>query len=244
MVMERGLRASASVGLRGLACAIAALALAPAIGHACNSSTPTPWTSDPGTVVVADNFEWGLGRWNVAQQGDARVTTQSQTVRSGWCAGRISVSSNWDSLGNMTKWLPSGTRQVWADGYFNFEAQGPADWNLPTFRFFSGGKRVLDVSRQNGSGSLFVRFPNGYGGWTIRSTGLYPSLWRWYRVKVRVFANWNQSTVELWLDGNLIYATSATLGTGYLDKQMVGADHARQQGVVAVDDVVVKARSW
>ena len=45
-------------------------------------------------------------------------------------------------------------------------------------------------------------------------------------------------------DGSRIFATtSATLATGRLTMQMVGADHAGQEGVVAVDDVVVKARS-
>ncbi len=249
--MVQALRASGAVGLRALACAIAALALAPStdaatfVSYGCNTATPAPTTWDPGTVVVADNFEGGLGRWSVKQYGDARVTTQTQTVRSGGCAGRISVSANWDSLGNMTKWLPAGTREVWADGWFNFEAQGTStSWNLPTFRLFSNGKRVLDVSRQNGSGSLFVRYPNGSGGWTIRSTGRYPSQWRWYRVKLHAIANWSHSTVEAWLDGSRIFATTyATLGTGQLHMQMVGADHARQQGVIAVDDVVVKARS-
>ena len=207
-------------------------------------SAPAPANADPGTVVVADNFEGGLGSWIVKQTGDARVLTQTSTVRNGGCAGRISVSARSDSMGNLTKWLPSGTREIWADGWFNFERQGVStSWNTPTFRFFSDSKRVLDVSRQNGSGSLFVRYPNG-SGWTIRSTGLYPSLGRWYRFRIHAIANWSSSTVEVWLDGSRIFATtSATLGVGRLTMQMVGADHAGQEGVVAVDDVIVKARS-
>jgi hypothetical protein len=207
-------------------------------------SAPAPANADPGTVVVADNFEGGLGNWTITQTGDARVITQSSTVRSGGCAGRITVSARSDSKGNLTRWLPSGTREIWADGWFNFEQQGVStSWNVPTFRFFSDSKRVLDVSRQNGSGSLFVRYPNG-SGWTIRSTGLYPSLRRWYHFRIHAIANWNSSTVEVWLDGSRIFATtSATLATGKLTMQMVGADHAGQEGVVAVDDVVVKARS-
>ncbi|MDX6678006.1 MAG: hypothetical protein QOE31_2058 [Solirubrobacteraceae bacterium] len=244
IAMPGGLLAGGSVALRALACALAGLAVAPAIGYACDAAAPAPWTSDPGTVVVADNFEGGLGDWSVAQGGNGRVTTQTQNVRSGDCAARISVSANWDSLAHMTRALPGGTDEVWSDGWFNFEKQGASSsWNLPTFRFFSGGKRVLDVSRQNQSNGLFVRYPNGSGGWTIRSTGLYPSLWRWYHVRIHAIAKWSQSTVEVWLDGNRIFATtSATLGTGQLNQQMVGADHARQEGVVSVDDVVVKAR--
>lgn len=219
-------------------------ATAPSSGG-CVASAPAPANSDPGTVVVADNFENGLGLWSVRQYGDARVTTQSQTVRSGGCAARISVTRNSGSLGNLTKTLPSGTREIWASGWFNFEMQGlSTSWNLATFRMFSDGKRVLDVSRQNGSGSLFVRWPDGSGGWTLKSTGLYPAQQRWYHVKIHAIANYSQSTVEVWLDGSQIFATtSATLGTSRLSTQMVGADHATQQGVVAIDDVVVKTRS-
>lgn len=211
----------------------------------CVSSAPVPTNSDPGTVVVADNFENGLGLWSVAQYGDARVTTQSETVKSGGCAARISVTRNSGSLGNLTRTLPSGTREIWATGWFNFEMEGVStSWNLATFRMFTDGKRVLDVSRQNGSASLFVRWPNGSGGWTIKSTGMYPSQKRWYHFKIHAIANYSQSTVEVWLDGGRIFATtSATLGTSRLSTQMVGADHATQEGVVAVDDVVVKARS-
>lgn len=222
-----------------------ATATPPPPSGGCVPTAPAPANSDPGTVVVADNFENGLGLWSVAQYGDARVTTQSETVRSGGCAARISVTRNSGSLGNLTRTLPSGTREIWASGWFNFEMQGVStSWNLPTFRMFTDGKRVLDVSRQNGSGSLFVRWPNGSGGWTLRSTGLYPSQKRWYHFKIHAIANYGQSTVEVWLDGSRIFATtSATLGTSRLSRQMVGADHATQEGVVAVDDVVVKARS-
>lgn len=213
-------------------------------GGGCDPSASKPWTGDPGSIVVADNFESGLGQWTVAQQGDAGVTTQSQIVQAGGCAARIAVTANSGSLGNLTRYLPSGTREVWSDGWFHFEEQGiSSSWNTPTFRFFSDGRRVLDVSRQNQSAGLFVRYPNGSGGWTIRSTGQYPSLRRWHHVKIHARANWSSSTVEVWLNGSRIFATSsATLGTSRLSAQMVGADHARQEGVVAVDDVVVKAR--
>ena len=159
--------------------------------------------------MVADNFESGLGWWTINRTGDAAVTTQSQTVHAGGCAARITVSASGSSLGNMTRAFPAGTREAWSDGWFDFEAQGAStSWNAPTFRFFSNGKRVLDVSRQNGSGSMFVRYPNGSGGWTILQTGQYPALRRWYHLKIHVLANGNASTVEVWLDGSRIFATT------------------------------------
>lgn len=223
------------------------LATAPATATTsggCGDAAPAPTTSDPGAAVVSDGFEGGLGLWSVSRQGDASVTTQSQAARSG-CAGRISVSASSTSRGNLTKALPYGTRELWAAGWFNFEAQGTSTrWNLPTFRMFSYGKRVLDVSRQNGSASLFVRYPDGSGGWTIRPTGLYPAQKRWYHLRIHAIANYGQSTVEVWLDGSRIFATnSATLGTSRFTVQMLGADHGGQEGVIAFDEVVVKARS-
>jgi hypothetical protein len=211
----------------------------------CDPEAPDPTNSDPGTVVVADNFEGGLGAWSVTQNGDARVTTQSQVVRSGGCAARIAVTRNSGSLGNMTRAFPAATSEVWSDGWFNFEAQGvSSSWNTPTFRFFSDGRRILDVSRQNQSASMFVRYPNGSGGWTIKSTGQYPSLKRWYHVRIHAIAEGAKSTVEVWLDGTRIFSTtSATLGTSHFSVQMIGADHATQEGTVAVDDVVVKGQA-
>jgi|GEM_PF-3730549 len=208
----------------------------------CDPNAPPPTTSDPGTVVVADGFEQGFGYWTqVVQEGDATVRIQDDVVHAGRCAARTSVTANTGSRGNFTKSLPVDTREVWADGWFNFEAQGvSASWNTPTFRFFSDGQRVLDVSRQNGSASLFVRYPNGSGGWTIISTGRSPALMQWYHLKIHVIANGSSSTVEVWLDDGLIFAaTSATLGTSRLTLQMVGADHAQQEGVLVVDDLVV-----
>ena len=209
----------------------------------CNAAAPQPSNGDPGSLVVADNFESGLGNWTV-NRSDATVATQSQVFQSGGCAARIKASASGSSLGNLTRAFPAGMREAWSEGMFNFEAQGVStSWNAPTFRFFADGKRILDVSRQNGSGSLFVRYPNGSGGWTIIQTGLYPALKRWYRVKIHVLANWNSSTVEVWIDDAKWFATNyATLGTAKLSTQMVGAEHAGQEGTVAIDDVVVKAR--
>ena len=212
---------------------------------ACDPAGPVPTSPDPGTVVLADNFESGLGHWIVTQQGDARITSGPNIAGARDCVARLAVTANSGSLANLTRPLPYGTREIWADGWFHFLAQGASwSWNVPTFRLFSDGRRVLDVSRQNGTGDLFVRYPNGSGGWTLRSTGLYPALGRWYQVKIHALANWNGSTVEVWLDGTRIFATwSATLGVGRFGVLMIGADHARQEGVIAVDDVVVKARS-
>jgi hypothetical protein len=210
----------------------------------CDPSLPPPTTTDPGAVAVADSFEDGLWQWTATvQDGDATAAIQNTTVERGACALQLSVPpGNWASRAHLTKVVPAGTNEIWADGWFNTLQQGAdAGSNTPTFRFLSFGQRVLDVSRQNGTGQMFVRWPDAAGGWSFGSTGRYLLLNRWYRIKVHVIANGNLSTVEAWLDGALVYrGTGVTLGTSELDATLVGAEHQKQEGTTAVDDVVVK----
>jgi phage gp37-like protein len=211
----------------------------------CDTTAPPPSTFDPGTVVVADGFESGdLRQWTaVVEEGDATMGVQNTDVHSGGCGLRGHVTLQWNSRANLAKTLPAGSREVWADGWFKVEREGAdTGWNTPTFRFFAGGNRIFDVSRQNGSGSLFARYPNGSGGWTIISTGRRPSVGVWYHYRIHVVAAGNTSTAEVWMDGTRIFATSsATFGASRVDVLMIGAEHAKQDGDVAVDEVVAKA---
>jgi hypothetical protein len=209
--------------------------------------TPTsPSTSDPGTVVVADGFEGGtLCQWTEStEQGDASVRIQTDDVYSGQAALRLHVTTKiWSSRANLIRSLPAGATEVWADGRFKVEREGAdTGWNTPTFRLFSNGKRIFDVSRQNGDGNFFVRFPNGSGGWTIPSTGRRLSVGRWYNVKIHVVTTPGLGTAEVWLDGSKVYFNSAvTFGTDRIEAAMVGAEHQNQDGDVTADNVVIKA---
>ncbi len=211
----------------------------------CDPNAPAPTNSDPGRVVVADNFESGDFRhWSkVTVQGDASVTVQGDNVVSGRCAGRVHVTTKvWDSRANFNKTLPRGTGEVWAEGQFNIESPGvDPGWNVPTFRFLTNGKRVLDVSRQNSDGNFFLRTPKPGGGWSYASLGRLATQ-RWYRIKVHIVANENLSTVEVLLDGRKVYGSDvATLGVTTVDVAQVGAEHQNQEGTFAADDVIVKA---
>jgi hypothetical protein len=216
------------------------------VTSSCDPSLAAPSNSDPGTVVIADNFEHGLGDWTrVTAEGDGAAATQTSNVKSGRCSLRVHVTNLvWDSRANLTESLPAGTRELWATGWFNTETQGvDQGWNTPTFRVLSNGKRVFDLSRQNQTGNLFVRWPSRVPReWTLLQTGRTIALNRWYEVKVHLVANDNISTVEVWLDGTRVFQTNeATLGVNRLDVLMVGAEHQNQEGDIAVDDVVVKA---
>jgi hypothetical protein len=216
------------------------------VGTGCQTTAVPPTTPDPGTVVVADGFESGvLTKWTKATtQGDATVGIQNDDPHTGSCALRLHVTTDvWDSRANLTKTLPAGTNEVWEDGWFKFEREG-ADigWNNPTFRLLTNGERVFDVSRQNGDGNFFVRYPNGSGGWTIPSMGRRLSTGRWYHIKAHVIAAGNLSTIQIWQDGTQIFDTNtATLGVSRLDVAMIGAEHQNQDGDVAADDIVIKA---
>jgi hypothetical protein len=211
----------------------------------CNASTPAPTNSDPGIVVLADNFESGLGKWTkISTQGDATITTESDKAKTGSCGVRTHVTSVlWDSRANLQKNLPAGTGEVWLNGWFNYERESTDQgWNLPTFRLFSDGKRVLDVSRQNVTGNVFLRYPNGVGGWSFFMTGRKFDLNRWYQVKIHVVANGNLSRAEVWIDGvRYINTTGLTLGVWSFDMTMLGAEHQNQEGDVVADDAVIKA---
>ena len=211
----------------------------------CSGSVPAPSNSDPGNVVLADNFERGLGGWTkISTQGDATVAIQQAKVKSGLCAVRQRVTSvTWDSRANLQKNLPAGTKEVWLTGWFNVERDSPDQgWNTPTFRVFTNGKRVLDVSRQNVTGNVFVRFPNGSGGWSYLMTGRKFDLNRWYLVKIHAVANGNLSRVEVWIDGvRYTNSSTVTLGVWNFDVAMLGAEHQNQEGDVVADDVVVKS---
>jgi hypothetical protein len=240
-VLPAGIR---RVALRTALAAVALTTVAPAAAHACTSSSPAPWNSDPGRTVVADNFESGLGKWSdTYTTGGASIYASSTTARDGECGLRWRVPETpYESMAYVAKWMPSGTSEIRADGWFRIEREGSdSSWNAPTFRFFSGGERILDVSRQNDSGSFFVRYPNGDGGWTIKSTGRYLSLGRWYRVQVHATARGNSSLVEVWLDGSKVFSTtSATFDTWSIQRVMLGSNHNHQVADVAADDVVIK----
>lgn len=216
---------------------------------ACDASAPLPSNADPGNVVVADGFESNsFSNWTtVIQEADATARVQMDTVKTSNCAAKIHVTANAGSRANISKALPANSHEIWSTGWFNVSREGAStSSNVPTFRFFNGSSRLLDVSRQNGSGSLFVRWPTATGQ-SINSTGRTLNVGQWYQLKVHAVANGSQSQVEVWLDGAKIFdRTSAT--TGYatfgsftsFSTLMVGAEHVLQDGDLAADDIVAK----
>lgn len=208
----------------------------------CNTATAAPATGDPGTTILADNFEsYTFNQWSIAtREGDAAVSIGTTPVHSGNCAARVRVTASQGSKGNLSKSAPAGTRGIWADGWFNVLAQGSnTNSNVPLFRMFAAGQRIFDVYRANGSGQLYARLPNGSGGFTFTSLGRILALNRWYRLKVHADVS---GVAEFWLDGTLLRSISGVpYGTSSIASVMSGAEHFAQEGEFAVDDVVIKA---
>jgi hypothetical protein len=227
-----------------------ATAAAPA-SAACNAPEAPPANTDPGMLVLADGFDHGdFGSWtSVIRRGDATLLVRPSIVAARGCVAAIHVTAHATSRASIAKSLPSRTREIWATGWFDITRQGAKRTsNVPTFRFFSGSRRVLDVSRQNGSGSFFVRWRSG-SGYASHGTGRTLALGRWYQIKVHAIADGSRSQVTVWLDGVRVLARTSS-ATGFasfgsattITSLQVGAEHVRQDGDLVADDIVAKVR--
>ena len=223
-------------------------ASAQAITSPCNPAAPAPTNTDPGTVVLADNFETNdFSKWTtVTQLGDAKATVQSAISNSPACAAQISVTGNSGSEANVVKTLPASAREVWASGWFDITREGSAsNNNVPTLRFFNGSNRLFDVSRQNGSGSLFVRWTTG-SSLTIIGVG-HIAVGQKFALKIHLVINGAQSQAQVWQDGTKLFDRSNST-TGFIDlsgnismnRLQLGAEHVMQDGNMIADDIVLK----
>jgi len=216
------------------------LIAAPAAAVTCSGSAPT--TSRPGQVIVADSFESGSvsTHWVKTDEGDAWAGITTNAPHRGLCAGRITVTSSPTSRANLRHSLPSGTNEMWAIGWFRVDKQGYSGSNVPTFRFFNGSQRILDVFRSNGSGMLWIRTASGTGSWRYVWLGKYIELHRWYKIEIHVLTNWSSSTVSVRVNGTILYGNSHYyLPTSRLTTAMVGAEHVKQVGDLSFDDIIL-----
>jgi hypothetical protein len=211
----------------------------------CDAAFPLPTSTDPGTTILSDNFEaFDFARWtNVTRDGDATATIQTANVHSGRCAAQLNVTKNTSSKANLSKTTPAGTGSIWADGWFDFLAEGTTtNSNVPMFRVFSGTSRIADIYRANGTGQMYLRLTSTSGTTTYHSLGRIAALNRWYHVKLHVDASGSASTVRILIDGTQVFSTTtAALGTSAISSVMVGSEHFAQEGVFAADDVVINA---
>jgi hypothetical protein len=215
----------------------------------CQPNAPAPTNQYPGTTVVATNFESGSltasGFRTPVTGGSGTAAVSSAQQRSGGCAAHLHVTTAAGSVANFSAALPARSNDVYADGWFNVAKEGPANNNVPYFRFFNGSTRVLDVFRANSaSGALWLRVTSPTGTFSYTPLGPSVALGTWHHLVMHVVPNGASTTVEVWFDERLVYS-SRQVATGFstLTAVQLGAEHRRQAGDSYIDDVVIKSAS-
>ena len=191
--------------------------------------TPTP-TPTQSIVLLQDGFDNGLGQWAVTDEGDAVVETVNSQLH-------IKVTSSSTSRGNVAKALPNASA-VTLSGDFKIVAEGGSGSNVPTFRLFKSGSRILDVYRQNVSGDAWLRLNNGSGGWTFTKIKNWIALNTTYNFNIHVVNGF----LTIKIDNVTVYSAQAPLTSNTFDLAMIGAEHVKQVGDSYIDNVTIDLR--
>jgi len=239
----RKLRTLSMVGTLGMLVA-GSLVFGSAQAATAATCSPAPTNSYPGTVVLATSFEAGGFCGLVPKvSGTGTATISSSREHTGTHSTKLHVTTDSGSLANLSSpSFSSGTKTSYADGWFNITVAGVSGNDVPYFRFFSGSTRVADIYRYNSNGQLWLRVTSPSGSFVytkLISSSI--SLSAWHHVSMRVTANGNSSTIQVWFDGVQRYSSSSVqmLGSS-LSKVQLGAEHNRQKGDEYIDDVVIK----
>lgn len=192
-------------------------------------------------TVFSDGFESGdFSAWSQVQTaGDGMALVQSAIVRNGLVAAQLSESSTTGSKAYVRKTFPSPQQDLTASGDFQVRQQGASGGNVPFFRFLDPtSARIVSVYRQNGTrGAIGV----SYGGTHFSTSGSLP-LNAWGAITARVVTSGASSTVEVRLNGTLIYrSTSANLGTAGASTVQIGNDTAAQAFTIVADTIDVQS---
>jgi len=238
------LKALSTVGSLGLIVAGTLVFGSAQASSAATCIVTPPSNSYPGTAVTSTSFESGsLCTLIPKVSGTGTAAVSSSSAHTGSRSAKLHVTTDSGSLANLsTPALPSGTKTVYADGWFNITVAGVAGNDVPYFRFFSGSTRIADIYRYNSNGQLWLRVtaPNGTFVYTKLIAGSI-SMNAWHRVAMRVTTNGSQSTIQVWFDGAQKYSSSSvSMGATSLSKVQLGAEHNRQKGDEYIDDVIIK----
>ena len=220
-----------------------ALSLGPetAGAQACVPSTAALTDPYPGIQAAASSFEAGtLDGFGISTAGTGNASVSTGLSRSGNCAALLHTTAGPGSIARLTVGLTPGTTEAYADGWFNIAAEGMAGNNVPYFRFFAAGVRVLDVFRQNISHELVLRTysPAGFTYTTLRRDVPTDS---WHRLVMHVVPNGSGTQVQIWWDGRSVYAGTVSISATTLDTLQLGSEHDQQMADIYIDDVIVNA---
>src|SRR6266550_4052041 len=192
----------------------------------------------PADTLFADGFESGdFSAWTLVKTGgDGSATVQSSIVKSGSYAARLSETSTSGSLAYVRKTLASPQVDLAVSGDFQVLQEGASGGNVPLIRLFTGGgTRIISLYRQNVNSKIQV----GYGGGTFASSATL-ALNTWANLQLHVIIAGATSTVEVRLNGNLVYSTSANLGTTAAAILQIGNETAAQTFTLVADNIAAQ----
>jgi len=212
----------------------------------CQPLTAAPTNTFPGTTVVADNFESGnLNNWAVKKGGDGTAAVISPTAVTGTCSALLHASSTLGSIATLTKAIPAGLGDVYADGWFDVQTPAVAGGANSYLRFYIGTQRIADVYRSTNDGNLYVETLSSTGTWVpTKLTSTAVTTGAWHHIQMHVLPNGTPSTVEVWLDGVQVYSSSTVNGRiGNITSVSMGNEFSGQQQDLYLDNVVIKAQA-
>jgi hypothetical protein len=190
-------------------------------------------------TIFSDGFESSdFSAWSqVVTGGDGTAIVQSAIVRTRSLAAQLAETSTSGSKAYIRKTFSASQTELTATGDFYVVKEGASGGNVPLFRFLDpSSNRLFSVYRQNASaGSIYV----GVGSSHFSTTGKLP-LNTWGNVAVHVIANGARSTIEVKLNGVLVYSTTtASLGTAGIATLQLGNDTAAQAFNLVADTITV-----
>jgi hypothetical protein len=190
-------------------------------------------------TVFADGFESGdFSAWSQVQTAvDGTAAVQSTIVRSGSVAAQLSESANAGSKAYVRKTLSAPQQDLTATGDFQVRQAGASGGNVPFFRLLDpSGTRLISVYRQNDTkGTIGLAI-----GGSHPATTATLALNTWGTVSLHVITAGTSSTVEVRLNGTLVYqSTAASLGTAGVSTIQIGNDTAAQAFNIVADTISV-----
>jgi Concanavalin A-like lectin/glucanases superfamily len=190
-------------------------------------------------TVFADGFESGdFGAWSQVQTAvDGTAAVQSTIVRTGSVAAQLSESAAAGSKAYVRKTLSAPQQDLTATGDFQVRQAGASGGNVPFFRLLDpSGTRLVSVYRQNDTkGTIGLAI-----GGSHPSTAAGLALNTWATVSLHVKTAGTSSTVEVRVNGSLVYqTTAASLGTAGVSTVQLGNDTAAQAFNIVADTISV-----
>ncbi|WP_427006273.1 hypothetical protein [Pseudarthrobacter sp. H2] len=207
---------------------------------ACHTGIAAPAASNTGKATEAATIESGaMAGFKVFTSGTGTALVSSASSPATTCAAFLHTTTDSGSVAKMTFALAGPTAEVSAAGWFNITAEGTAGSNVPYFRFFAGGARILDVFRQNVSHELVLRVASPKG---FLYTTLLPEVTQgtWHHLVMRVLPDGSKTGVQIWWDGRSIYTSNkVSINASTVDMVQLGSEHDQQTGDIYVDDVTI-----